>query len=175
MAEERLIICNTSPIINLAETEHLDLLGLFKGGVCVPPAVHAELRAKAGFFPRASMVADSGELPIVAPSNALLVSSFATSLHRGEAECLALAMEHPGSLLILDDLSARAHASANNLPFTGTLGILATAKACGRLDALAPALRQLRTSARFWISPALERLILRESGEMMIGEAGTDS
>ncbi len=90
---------------------------------------------------------------------------FSASLHRGEAECLALAMEHPGSLLILDDLSARAHASANQLPFTGTLGILAATKARGLLPALAPVMRELRTRARFWISPSLERFILEEAGE----------
>jgi predicted nucleic acid-binding protein len=165
MAEQRLIICNTSPIINLAETGLLELFSLFQGVVCISPAVRDELRAKSGLFPLAAMAADSGQFSLLAPKNALLVRSFAASLHRGEAECLALAMEHPGSLLVLDDLSARANASANQLPFTGTLGILAAAKARGRLAALEPVLHELRLRARFWISPGLERFILEEAGE----------
>jgi len=166
MAEQRLIICNTSPIINLAETGHLELFSLFQGVVCIPQAVRDELRAKSGLFPLAAKAADSGQFPLLAPTNALLVRSLAASLHPGEAECLALAMEHPGSLLVLDDLSARAHASANQLPFTGTLGIIAAAKARGRLAALAPVLHELRIRARFWISPSLERFILEEAGEL---------
>jgi predicted nucleic acid-binding protein len=117
-------------------------------------------------FPKAAQAADSGQFRMMAPADDWLVRSFASSLHRGEAECLALCMEHPGSLLILDDLSARAAASANGLPFTGTLGILAAAKARGSLAALAPVLKMLRTHARFWISPQLERSILQEAGEL---------
>jgi predicted nucleic acid-binding protein len=75
-------------------------------------------------------------------------------------------MECPGSLLILDDLSARACAKANLLPFTGTLGILAEAKARGHIITLAPILQKLRTKARFWISQDLERAILIEAGEL---------
>jgi hypothetical protein len=166
MAEQRLIICNTSPMINLAEIDHLKLFDSLQGLVCLPPAVRDELHAKSGLFPKAAQAADSGQFPLIAPLDALLVRGFSASLHRGEAECLALAMEHPGSLLILDDLSARAHASANQLPFTGTLGILAAAKARGRLPALAPVIIELRTRARFWISPSLERFILEEAGEL---------
>jgi predicted nucleic acid-binding protein len=165
MAEQRLIICNTSPMINLAEICQLELFGSLQGRVCIPPAVRDELRAKSGLFPTAAQAVDSGRFPVIAPLDALLVRGFSASLHRGEAECLALAMENPGSLLILDDLSARAHASANQLPFTGTLGILAAAKARGLLPALAPVMRELRTRARFWISPSLERFILEEAGE----------
>ena len=165
MARERLIICNTSPLINLAEIDLLDLLGELPGTACIAPAVRDELRVKSGLFGKAARAADSGKFRLLAPEDALLVRSFSATLHPGESECLTLGMEHPGSLLILDDLSARAAASANGLPFTGTLGILAAAKARGRLTALAPVLHELRTRARFWISPQLERLILKEAGE----------
>lgn len=166
MAFERLIICNTSPLINLAETGLLDLLDGLPGSVCIPPAVREELGAKSELFPHAAQAAASGRFALRAPADGLLVRSFATTLHRGEAECLALGMEHPGALLILDDLSARAAASANGLPFTGTLGILAAAKSKGALPLLAPVLRELRIRARFWISPRLERAILQSAGEL---------
>jgi predicted nucleic acid-binding protein len=75
-------------------------------------------------------------------------------------------MEHPGAILILDDLAARAAATANGLPFTGTLGVLAAAKARGQISELAPILNLLRTRARFWISSQLQREILQKAGEV---------
>lgn len=56
-------------------------------------------------------------------------------------------------------------ASANGLPFTGTMGLLAEAKARGLVDALAPLIQELRVSARFWISSELERRILKDADE----------
>ena len=166
MARERLIICNTSPVINLAEIDLLELLADLPGTVCMAPAVRDELLTKSALFPKAAVAAGSGRFHLLAPEDGLLVRSFSATLHRGEAECLALGMEHPGSLLILDDQSARSAASANGLPFTGTLGILAAAKARGHLAALAPVIRELRTRARFWINPQLERQLLMEAGEI---------
>lgn len=86
-------------------------------------------------------------------------------VHAGEAECLALAMENPGSLLILDDLQARAIAAANGLPFTGTMGLLVEAKARGLVEAVAPLIEELRARARFWISADLESKILKDADE----------
>lgn len=161
-----MIICNTSPLINLAETDCLDLLDGLPGTVVAPPAVLSELRAKAAIFPSAARLAEPDTRIIThAPTDTLLVRSFAANLHPGEAECLALAMEQPDSLLIIDDLSARAAARANHLPFTGTLGILAKAKADGKLDALAPVIHALKSQARFWIHPKLAAAMLRDAGE----------
>jgi predicted nucleic acid-binding protein len=95
----------------------------------------------------------------------LLVRGFASVVHAGEAGCLVLAMENPGSLLLLDDLQARALATANGLPFTGTLGLLAEAKARGLVEAVAPLLGELREAARFWISSELEARVLEDLGE----------
>ena len=166
MAEERLIVSNTTPIINLAEIGRLDVLeGLF-GKVVVPPAVVDELLAKRELFPRAGEAAASFE--VVKPTDRLLVRGFQSVVHAGEAECLAVAMENPGSLLILDDLQARALASANNLPFTGTLGLLVEAKVRGLVDEVAPLIDELRVSARFWISSGLEAQILNDVGESRV-------
>jgi predicted nucleic acid-binding protein len=95
----------------------------------------------------------------------LLVRGLQSAIHAGEAECLALAMENPGSLLIIDDLQARAMASSNGLLFTGTLGCLVEAKARGMIRELAPMIEILRLSARFWISPELEMRVLSDAGQ----------
>jgi predicted nucleic acid-binding protein len=152
-------------LIYLAEIGRLDLLEVLPGKVCLTPAVCDELRAKSGLFPNAALTVETGRFATLSPADDLLVRNLATTVHRGEAECLALGMENPGALLILDDLSARAVASANGLPYTGTLGILSAAKARGHVTALVPLLHELRLRARFWISPRLERAILDEAGE----------
>jgi len=163
MAQERLIISNTTPIINFAEIARLDLPEKLFGKVTVPQAVVDELQAKRTLFPRAAHAVTS--LNVICPQDRLLVRGFQSVVHAGEAECLALAMENPGSLLILDDLQARAMASANGLPFTGTMGLLVEAKSRELVDALAPLIEALRVSARFWISSELEMKILSDAGE----------
>lgn len=163
MARERLIVSNTTPIINFAEIGRLDLLeGLF-GKVVAPPAVIAELLAKKDLFPAAAAAAV--RLEVIEPADRLLVRRFASSAHPGEAECLALGMEHEGALLLLDDLQARTLAAGNGLRFTGTLGCLAEAKARGLVGSLAPLIEELRVCARFWISRDLEVRVLNDVGE----------
>ena len=56
---------------------------------------------------------------------------------------LALSIQRPGSLVILDDRLARSHAEALRLPVTGTLGILLRAKSEGLLPRVAPVLDKL--------------------------------
>ena len=51
-----------------------------------------------------------------------------TDLGPGEAQVLALALEEPGSLVILDDGFARAVATARGIRLTGTAGVLLKAK-----------------------------------------------
>ena len=56
---------------------------------------------------------------------------------------LALSIQRPGSLVILDDRLARSHSEALRLPVTGTLGILLRAKSEGLLPRVAPVLDKL--------------------------------
>jgi predicted nucleic acid-binding protein len=62
----------------------------------------------------------------------------------GEASAIALAAENQPSLLIIDDLKGRRLAQKLNLNFTGTLGLILTAKKEGILPQIKP-LFQLRT------------------------------
>ena len=68
----------------------------------------------------------------------------AASLGKGEKEVLALGLESPNHLLVLDDLVARRYADAANLNFTGTLGVLVLAKAQGLIDDVHRILRNLK-------------------------------
>jgi len=163
--ESPLIISNTTPLINFAEIGRMDLLESLFGHLTIPPAVVAELADKAVLFPLAAKVSAGARLSIIEPADRLLIKSLASRIHPGEAACVALAMEHPGSLLLLDDLAAREVAASSGLPFTGTLGCLAQAKKEGLIEVLEPLLDELRIKARFWISDRLRLRVLREAGE----------
>ncbi|MDB6139906.1 MAG: putative nucleic acid-binding protein contains domain [Verrucomicrobiaceae bacterium] len=163
--EGPLVISNTTPLINFAEIGCLDLLGELFGTVVIPPAVEIEVMAKSGLFAAAAEAIHDGLMPVLPPKDVLLVRSFLAAVHPGESECLALALEHPGSLLLLDDLAAREIAGANGCLYTGTIGCLAEAKKRGLISAIGPLLMALRTRARFWISEPLFQAVLRGAGE----------
>jgi predicted nucleic acid-binding protein len=88
----------------------------------------------------------------------------ATDLGPGESEVLALGVEMPGSLVVLDDGLARRYAHALGLRLTGTLGVLLRAKRGGLLPEIAPILRQL-DSLRFRLDPDTCRAVLKLAGE----------
>lgn len=75
-------------------------------------------------------------------------------------------MEHPGSLVILDDRQARLLAAYFGLHVIGTLGILLIAKQKGLIDSLASAIEQLQTRVGFRISAGLKTKVLLEAKEI---------
>ena len=60
-----------------------------------------------------------------------------TDLGPGESEVLALALETPNSVVILDDDLARRTAEMSGIRLTGTLGMLLDAKQAGLLEEIA--------------------------------------
>lgn len=87
-----------------------------------------------------------------------------TSVDRGEASAIALAVEMGGCLLILDDYKARRLASSLKLKFTRTFGVLLEAKLSGHLPSIRPVLDKIKRTD-FRLSPELERKILDRAGE----------
>jgi hypothetical protein len=87
-----------------------------------------------------------------------------TDLGAGEAQALALALEEPESLVILDDRLAREVAKLQNLRITGTAGVLLRAKQEGHIQAIAPLLNKL-TELGFRLSDTVRSHILRLAQE----------
>lgn len=143
----------------------MDVLRALFGPLIIPPAVVDGLSRKAGFFPHAAQAPSSADVTVRAPADHLLVKGLTGRIHRGEAECLVLAMENPGALGLLDDLAAREIATTHEILFTGTLGCLSEAKRRGLIAFIEPLLRDLRINARFWISDQLAERVLRSVGE----------
>ena len=88
----------------------------------------------------------------------------ATQLDLGESSAIALALEIPDSVLILDDYKARRVATQLGLTLTGTVGVLVKAKLRGLLPSIRPLLARIRQT-NFRLSSTLEQEALRAAGE----------
>jgi predicted nucleic acid-binding protein len=157
------IICNTSPLFYLHRVGHLELLPKLYGSITVPDAVVAELRAgrdQGEDAPEPSAMAWIEVCPVRVPQLIALINDFGP----GEAEVLALALEHPGSLVIVDDRLAQTIAKGRGLRVTGTAGVLLKAKREGHLPAVAPVLSEL-TRLGFRRAPATRQEILALADE----------
>lgn len=139
---QRIVISNTTPIISLAAIQQLHLLQKLYGEVWIPAAVKAELlagglRAGAWEVQSASYIRT---VPLNDPHRAKLLSD----LDRGEAEVIALALEHQADLVIIDERLGRRHAQRIGLTLTGVLGVLLRAKQQGYLTKIEPEIIRLR-------------------------------
>jgi hypothetical protein len=82
----------------------------------------------------------------------------------GELAAMALALENPHHILLLDDLLARKTAIAAGIPVWGTLRVILEAKSSGLLDRVDPIIKRLMQSG-MWISEDLRLRILALAGE----------
>ena len=160
---ERLVIANTSPLFYLHQIGHLEILHALYRRVVIPPAVQAELAAggKAGFATPDISQAEWIEVRRVR-SQELIPA--VVDLGPGEAEVLALGLENPGSLLVLDDRLGRRVAHLNSLPDTGTVGVLVKAKQAGHVKAIRPLIQQLRATG-LWLADDLVAMVLDQANE----------
>ncbi len=83
----------------------------------------------------------------------------------GELAAMALALENPTRIVLLDDLLARRTAQAAGLSVWGTLKILLEAKAQGLTDKVELHVDDLSHSG-MWISTVVRQRILALAGEV---------
>jgi predicted nucleic acid-binding protein len=160
---DRVVVCNTSPLLYLHQVGQLDLLRSLYGSVRVPHAVREELRAGAERGIDIPDLEKCAWIRLESPPNVALLP-VVVDLGAGEAAAIALALSFPNSLLILDDGLGRRIARLNHLIFTGTLGVLVKAKQAGLLSAIASVLEALQRTTMY-LSRDLIAKILREAGE----------
>lgn len=97
--------------------------------------------------------------PRVIPSEWLTLD-----LGAGELAALALGLENPNCIVVLDDALARRIAHAAGLQVWGTLRVLIEAKSRGWVEGIAPLVTRLADSG-MWISDDVRRRILALAGE----------
>ena len=162
-----MIVCNTSPIINLACIGKLDLLRELYQEIVIPPAVFTEITVTVPDAPGAAEVKSADWIQKIPVVNPFLVASLRLELDPGEAEAIACAVENQAKLLLIDERRGRLTAQRLGIPVLGLLGILLLSKRRGLIPSIRPVMEDLRIQAGFWISDALFNHVLLESGEAL--------
>jgi predicted nucleic acid-binding protein len=85
-------------------------------------------------------------------------------LDPGEASAIALALEKEECLLIIDELKGRREARQLELKYTGTLGILITAKEKGLIKSVSKVIQEIRDTD-FRIDEKLINEVKKRCGE----------
>ena len=85
-------------------------------------------------------------------------------IDKGESSAIALALEIPGSTVILDDFKARKIAIKLGIQVTGTLGVVIRARQKGIIFSIKPILGKLKQT-NFRLSTELESEALMMAGE----------
>ncbi len=153
------VVADASALLALVKLRRLELLRDLFRQVCIPPAVSREV---SGSLPRLP-----DWIRVVEPRS-MSVAQGVLGLHQGEIEALALAVDLHASLIILDDLLARRHATALGLAIVGTAGILVMAKRAGMIPSVREALDVLR-QVGFRLRQDVYEQIVADAGEKLPG------
>lgn len=156
-----IIVCDTSPINNLAAINHLHLLQQLYGTVLIPEAVYRELTDPN--FPVAGAIEVQTFIWIQTRpvQDRTLVEALSNELDIGEAEAIALALETKAEQVLIDERRGRMVAARLNLGYTGILGILVEAKSQKLIFAVKPLLDALINQAGFWVAEPLYKRVLQ--------------
>lgn len=162
-----LVVSNTSPLLNLAILDALDLLVQQFCTLLLPEAVFAELQIDTNLPGAAALRSayQDGLFRVEPVTDRVRVRLLQRDLDAGEAEAIALALEKSADWLLLDERDGRRAAKALGLRVTGVLGILLRARLQGQLPSLRRAMDDLRNQAGFRISDALYGQLLSAAGE----------
>jgi len=156
-------ITNTSPLLYLYRMGALEWLPRLFSKIWTPSAVMIELREgqRKGYdVPNPD---DYDWLKIVDPAS--VPSEWLTlDLGLGEIAVMALALENPERVVLLDDALARQIAQAAGLEVWGTLRVILEAKSRGLTESVKPVVKRL-AEAGMWISDDIQRRILALASE----------
>ncbi len=160
-----MIISNTTPISNLLHADNISLLAKLFGTVYIPDAVANEVNVIFSSCAEWQKCVEKEQIIIQSISNTIFVKQMVPFLHKGEAEAICLSLEKKAKLCLIDDKDARTIAQLNNLPVTGTLGILLKAKKTGLISSVKELIDRLRAEHHFWIREDMYQKVLHIAKE----------
>lgn len=146
------VISNTSPLTNLAAIGQFAVLQALYGNLLIAEAVWAELNAGGRVWPGCREVANADWIIRRGVHNRPLVTALRERLDPGEAETIALAVEYPPPLVLMDEKEGRRTAQRFGLKTVGVVGVLLEAKTRGLVTEVGPLLEQLCRDAGFFLS-----------------------
>ena len=147
------IVSDTSCFIILANIGEMDLLQKTFGEIITTEEVVEEFGEELPSWIQIKLPTDKHRQKILE-----------TQLDRGEASAIALALDYPESLIILDDLKARKIAENLGIEITGTIGLIIIAKKRGVINSIKPLLEKIRKT-NFRVSEEIEKQALKEAKE----------
>jgi predicted nucleic acid-binding protein len=150
---QKTIISDTSCLILLEKIGELNLLHKVFGEIIVTQDVADEY---GNMLPN--------WISIQNPTDQKYQKLLETSVDKGEASAIALAVELVDCLLIIDDLKGRNLAEALGIKITGTLGVILEAKLSGKIASVKPMLAAIKQTD-FHFSKELEKKILNKANE----------
>lgn len=142
------IIADASCLIVLQNIQELHLLQQLFGEVYIAEEVHEEFGLDLPEWIKIKQIRNKTQL-----------NELDLILDKGEASAIALCLENPDSLLIIDEKKGRRIARELNIKIIGTLGIILRAKEKGLIDSIANLLIELE-KAGFRVSHNLQAKIL---------------
>jgi predicted nucleic acid-binding protein len=150
---QKTIISDTSCLILLDKIGELDILHKLFGTITTTNEVAQEFDQPLPSW-----------FEIRQPTNKSYQLIIESTVDKGEASAIALAVELDDCLLIIDDLKGRKLARELGLTIIGTIGIIVDAKLAGIIASVKPILIKIKTT-NFRITEQLESLILKKAGE----------
>ena len=160
-----MIVSNTTPISNFLHVDKIFLLAELFGAVYIPEAVANEVNVAFSDCEEWRESLKEGRIIIQPILNTILAKQMVPLLHQGEAEAICLALEKKAKLCLIDDKDGRIIAQSNNLPITGTLGILLKAKKSGLISSVKPLIDELRIEHSFWVRDDMYQKVLHIARE----------
>lgn len=149
----KVIISDTSCFIILTKIGALDLLQKVYGQILTTSDIAEEFGEKLPEWVIIKDVLDKYKQKILE-----------LQIDKGESSAIALAMETPDCILILDDFKARKIAQQLGMTITGTIGVIIKAKLTGKIPSIKPYLDKIKTT-NFRISLEIELQALKAADE----------
>ena len=149
----KIIISDTSCFIILTNIGELELLHKVYGQVVTTIDIASEFGEPLPEWVEIMPVADKYKQQLLE-----------MQIDKGESSAIALALEIPGSTVILDDYKARKIAAQLGITYTGTIGVIIKAKLKRIIPAIKPLLQKIKQTD-FRLSPEIEIQALKEANE----------
>jgi predicted nucleic acid-binding protein len=160
-----MIVSNTTPISNFLHLGQMEILKTIFKELHVPMAVHSEIETYFSGDHQWQRCLDEDFIIRTEVQTSPKIQELMIHLHMGEAEALCLCIENNAQLCLLDDRDARIIARLNNIPVSGTLGVLIKAKKMGIIESVKELIDRLRTDHHYWIDDAMYNKVLSLSNE----------
>lgn len=156
-----MIISDTGPLVVLFKTELLFILKEIYREVLVPKTVKKELIRK----PEGIGIFENNPwIKVVEATNRESIQILSLIVDEGEAEAIALALEH-SSMILIDDRKGRSCAKHLDLKVRGTLGLFIEAKKKGIVRSVKQCIDKLKESG-YYLDDDLIEAVLIKAGEV---------